>query len=111
MASITKRTTELKETTSYDKKLITCLNCVQIGPETDALHEHLRGRFAKKKQSRGKVSVPSLRQFTRSIAINSETPRSSKLSKSKERRNKTRSINRGRRIREERNFSDQFERI
>ena len=53
MASITKKTTELKETTSYDKKLITCLNCVQIGPETDALHEHLRGRFAKKKNNHG----------------------------------------------------------
>ena len=60
MASITKKTTELKETTSYDKKLITWLNYVQIGPETDALHEHLRARFAKKNNHGAKFLFQAL---------------------------------------------------
>lgn len=48
---------------------------------------------------------------TRGRATNRENLRSRQLSKSKERRNRTRSTNQGRRIGDERRLSDQFETI
>ena len=84
----------------------------QPSPESRVRAEHIDRSIQEKLQLISELDDKILNDIkTQGRATNRRNPRSCQLSKSKERRNKTSSSDRGRRIEEERNFSDQFERI